>query len=167
MLKNKNIIIAVFIMVISFIFVDFLFNHLSYSATDSVGYHWFYIRKHFRKINKWDYVLFPAPIINIKEIKKEFKTFKTRTLVKQVACVPGDRLTEKHRMFYCNGLYLGTAKIRALDGEKINHFKFNGIIPKGYFFAFGNDVNSYDSRYYGLVLFKSIIAKAYPIPIFF
>ena len=163
MQKNKKNIIAVVVVIISLFFIHILFNHLSFSATNSVGYHLFYITKHVKKTHRWDYVLFPIPKSNIKEIQKELKTFKTRILVKQIACLPGDKLTVKGRKFYCNGRYLCTAKIKALDGEKIKHFKFNGIIPRGYFFAFGNDINSYDSRYYGLMPFKTIIAQAYPI----
>ncbi len=163
MWKSKKGIITVLIVVVSLVLLHFLFNHLSFSATDSVGYHLFYITKHFKKIKRWDYVLFPMPKSNIKEIQKETRTFKTRILVKQVACLPGDRLTVKGRKFYCNGRYLCTAKIKALDGEKIKHFKFNGVIPKGYFFAYGKDKNSYDSRYYGLVPIKDITAVAEPI----
>ncbi len=163
MWKSKKGIITVLIVVVSLVLLHFLFNHLSLSATDSVGYHLFYITKHFKKIKRWDYVLFPMPKSNIKEIQKETRTFKTRILVKQVACLPGDRLTVKGRKFYCNGRYLCTAKIKALDGEKIKHFKFNGVIPKGYFFAYGKDKNSYDSRYYGLVPIKDITAVAEPI----
>ena len=163
MWRSKKYIIAVIVVVASLIFVHILFNHLSFSATDSVGYHLFYITKHFKKIKRWDYVLFPMPKSHIKEIQKETRDFKTRILVKQVACLPGDKLVVKGRKFYCNGIYLGRAKIKALDGEKVNHFKFNGVIPKGYFFAYGKDVNSYDSRYYGLISFKTIIAQACPI----
>lgn len=163
MWKSKKNAITVIAVIISLVLLHFLFNHLSLSATDSVGYHLFYITKHSKKIKRWDYVLFPMPKSNIKEIQKETRTFKTRILVKQVACLPGDRLIVKGRKFYCNGRYLCTAKIKALDGEKIKHFKFNGVIPKGYFFAYGKDKNSYDSRYYGLVPIKDITAVAEPI----
>ena len=163
MWRSKKGVIAALVVVISLVLLHSLFNHLSFSATDSVGYHLFYITKHFKKIKRWEYVLFPMPKSNIKEIQKEVRTFKTRMLVKQVACLPGDRLTVKGRKFYCNGKYLCTAKVKALDGEKIKHFKFNGVIPKGYFFAYGNDVNSYDSRYFGLVPIKDITAVAEPI----
>ncbi len=163
MQKNKKNIIAVVVVIISLLFIHFLFNHLSFSATDSVGYHLFYITKHFKKLKRWDYVLFPMPKTHVKEIQKEIKTFKTIVLVKQAACLPGDNLTVKGRKFYCNKIYLCTAKKIALNGEKLSHFKFNGIIPKGYFFAFGSNINSYDSRYYGLVPIKNIISVATPI----
>ncbi len=163
MWKSKKHIVAVVTVIVSLIFLHFFFNHLSFSATDSVGYHLFYITNHFKKIKRWEYVLFPIPKSNIREIQNELKTFKTRILVKQVACLPGDRLSVRGRRFYCNGKYLCTAKIKALDGEKIKHFKFNGKIPKGYFFAYGKDKNSYDSRYYGLVPIKNIISIAKPI----
>ena len=163
MWKSKKYAITALAVTVSLVLLYYLFNHLSFSATDSVGYHLFYITKHFKKIKRWDYVLFPMPRSNIKEIQKETKTFQTRILIKQVACLPGDRLTVKGRKFYCNGRYLCTAKIKALDGEKIKHFRFNGKIPKGYFFAYGKDKNSYDSRYFGLVPMRDITAVAEPI----
>ncbi|AEA33616.1 signal peptidase I [Hippea maritima] len=163
MWKSKKGIITAAVLVVSLVFLHFILTHLSFSATDSVGYHLFYISKNFKKIKKHDYVLFPIHETNIKEIQNELKKFKTIILVKQVACVPGDRLTVKGRKFYCNGQYLCTAKIRALDGEKINHFKFNGVVPNGYVFVLGKDVNSYDSRYFGFVPIKEVMAVAYPI----
>lgn len=163
MWKNKKYALTAVAVVVLLVFLHFLFNHLSFSATDSVGYHLFYITKPYKKIKRWDYVLFPIHRTNIKEIQKEMKSFKTIILVKQVACLPGDNLTVKGRKFYCNGKYLCTAKIKALDGERVKHFKFNGRIPKGYFFAYGKDKNSYDSRYYGLVPIKNVISVAKPI----
>ena len=165
MLKDKKVLITFFITAI-FTFIAYgLVHHLSISPTDSVGYHLFYISKNPApaSIKQWNYVLFPMPKIKVKEVQKELKHFKTRILVKQAACMSGDRLSVKDRKFYCNGMYLCTAKVKALNGEPLESFYFNGYIPKGYFFAFGHNKNSFDSRYYGLINLNSIIAKAYPI----
>jgi len=163
MLKSKKNI-AIIIAFVAFLFLlDFIFNHLSYSFTNSVGYNLFYVTKRFQEIKKGDYVMFVMPSANIKILKEEIKKFKTNIAVKQVACMPGDRITVKNRMFYCNGYYLGTAKTKAKTGEPLAYFNFNGTIPDGYFFAFGSNPDSYDSRYFGLVPFKSVLMKAYPI----
>ena len=125
----------------------------------------FYVIYDPHHIERGDYVIFTInpKKIKVNEVRKELEKFNTYKLVKQVACVHGDKLTVKGLKFYCNGKYFTKAKKKALDGEKLTHFKFDGIIPKGYFFAFGKDKNSFDSRYFGLVSVKSIIAKAIPI----
>lgn len=165
MLKDKKMLITLFITAISAFIAYGLVHHLSISLTNSVGYHLFYISKKPTpaSIKRWNYVLFTIPETKVKEVQKEMKHFKTRILVKQAACMPGDRLSVRDRKFYCNGMYLCTAKVKALNGESLEFFHFNGYIPKGYFFAFGQNKNSFDSRYYGLVSLNSIIAKAYPI----
>ena len=164
--KGRVPALAVFAILILFLSsAELLWKHISFSPTNSVGYHLFYVIYDTHHIEKGDYVIFTInpQKIKVNEVRKELEKFNTHKLIKQVACLHGDRLTVKGRRFYCNGRYLCTAKIKALDGEKLTHFNFDGVIPKGYFFAYGKDKNSFDSRYFGLVPIKSVIAKAIPI----
>ncbi|RMG69050.1 MAG: hypothetical protein D6710_09360 [Nitrospirae bacterium] len=89
---------------------------------------------------------------------------KTFNIIKRVVCVEGERFYNIDRDYYCDGIYLGTAKTRSLTGKPLEQFKYDGIIPHGYFVAFGSDKNSFDSRYFGLV--KECEVKAIAKPIF-
>ena len=165
--KNKKIpALTVFAIVVLFLVVAELFwKHISISATNSVGYHVFYVSYQPTDIRKGEYAVIKVNVksFNVKEVRNEFRKFKTNLIVKQIACVPGDNLTVKGYVFYCNGKFLARAKKTALDGEKLTHFKYNGIIPKGFYFAYGKDKNSFDSRYFGFVSRKEIVGIAYPI----
>lgn len=88
---------------------------------------------------------------------------KTKRTLKQVACVEGDILSVRQGSYYCNDTYLGQAKEYSLQGEKLEYFEFEGEIPKGELFVFGNHVDSLDSRYFGFVRREDVIARAYPI----
>lgn len=88
---------------------------------------------------------------------------KTKKTLKQAACVEGDILRVRQGSYYCNDTYLGSAKEYSLQEEKLEYFKFEGEIPKGSLFVFGNHVDSFDSRYFGFVRKEDVIAIAYPI----
>lgn len=88
---------------------------------------------------------------------------KTKKTLKQVACVEGDILSVRQGSYYCNDTYLGQAKEYSLSGERLHPFEFEGAIPKGDLFVFGDHVDSLDSRYFGFVRREDVIARAYPI----
>lgn len=88
------------------------------------------------------------------------KPFKA---TKQAACVEGDTLRVVGREYYCNDEYLGRAKDYSLKGEKLENFVYNGVIPEGRIFLFGQHRDSFDSRYFGFVMKEKIEAIAYPV----
>lgn len=71
--------------------------------------------------------------------------------VKKVACIEGEHLYNEGREFYCNGEYIGKAKERDKKGNPAPLFNYNGVIEKGKFFASGEMIDSYDSKYWGFV----------------
>jgi signal peptidase I len=83
--------------------------------------------------------------------------------VKKVTCVSGERLTHLGRDFYCNGHFLGRAKVWDKSGNPAGLFDFNGIIPDRKFFAMGEHQDSYDSRYWGFVDYSWILGKIHRI----
>jgi signal peptidase I/conjugal transfer pilin signal peptidase TrbI len=89
---------------------------------------------------------------------------KSEEMLKVIGCNEGDQLTvDAEKKFYCNSEYLVRAKDISLKGEPLQHFVFNGQIPKGAMFVIGQHKDSYDSRYFGFVDKNRILAKAYPI----
>jgi type IV secretory pathway protease TraF len=57
----------------------------------------------------------------------------------------------------CNGLEIGKVK----PGKK--PFSYNGKIPNRSVFAIGDNIESYDSRYFGFIDVGAIDAFLYPI----
>ncbi len=77
------------------------------------------------------------------------------TLIKQVACLPGHRLSVIGNSYFCDGFFLGEAVTETADGKSISPWVMKSgdemILPDGMFFLVNRNVRSYDSRYYGPV----------------
>ena len=134
-------------------------SKFSVTLTPSVRYRVFYLDKSpdWSSIKDGDYVMF---VLKDPRIEKG----KPCNLIKEVGCSEGDTLTEKGKDYYCNGNeYLGRAKDLSLKGEKLDNFKFNGTVPKGMIYVFGDHRDSYDSRYFGFIRKTDIKAKAHPV----
>jgi type IV secretory pathway protease TraF len=85
-------------------------------------------------------------------------------MLKKVVCDEGDILTvDNDKRFFCNGVYVGKAKDRALDGSALTNFVWNGPVPPGMILAMGEHKDSYDGRYYGFVQKTSVLNKAHPV----
>lgn len=102
--------------------------------------HMFYIKDD-GSIHKEDVVRFPMQHSLIMEGKKV-------SLLKRVKCMAGDTLVvdDKH-WFYCNNQLISIAN----SDTDLPIFTFHGTIPNGKAFVLGDNPNSFDSRYYGLV----------------
>jgi type IV secretory pathway protease TraF len=85
-------------------------------------------------------------------------------LAKYVGCIEGEYLyVDGMRDFYCEGKYIGHAKTKSETGQAIEPFQYSGKIPKGYFFAIGTNINSFDSKYFGLVKNEQVKKILYPL----
>lgn len=83
--------------------------------------------------------------------------------VKKVACVSGETLSRSGRDFYCNGVFLGTAKQWDKHGNPAGLFGYEGVIPEGKYFAVGEHKDSYDSRYWGFADNSWVIGRVHVI----
>ena len=85
-------------------------------------------------------------------------------MIKQVVCLPGDMLeVDNRKRYYCNGVYIGTARDTDSKGKPVENFVWKGKIPEGNYFVMGVHPLSYDSRYWGFVEQKDIIGVAKPM----
>lgn len=77
--------------------------------------------------------------------------------IKKVACMPGDELSVRESVYFCNGIMIGVAKNSDSQGRKVDKFFYTGEIPEGKYFVMGSSTNSYDSRYWGFVDREDVI----------
>jgi len=131
----------------------------SVTLTPSLKHRIYWLTRNPEKVVRGDYVLF-----HHKELAAKVGMKKSEEMLKVLGCNEGDQLTvDAEKKFYCNGEYMIRAKDISLKGEPLQHFVFNGQIPKGVMFVLGQHKDSYDSRYFGFVDKNRILAKAYPI----
>ena len=156
MQKLKNFLKASSLVFLIFLVGAEASGRVAVNLSPSVKPRLFFLVRHPAAITNGDYVIFKPdhmdPYINEK------------TLVKKVTCDEGDHLTEKGKEYFCNGdVYLGRAKDFSLKGERLKNFVYNGVIPKGFCFVEGSNINSYDSRYWGFLRKSDIEARAYSV----
>lgn len=116
----------------------------------------FWIDRDTSRIGRGDYVMF---------MHRDMATRgRTIQMVKLVGCNAGDVLTvDNIKRYYCNGEYIGLAKDRALNGQLLRNFAWNGPVPPGMFLPMGQHKDSYDGRYFGFIAKSRVISKALPV----
>ncbi len=142
--------------------VGILPSHISVTLTPSLNHRVYFLifRPDSGSIRKGDYILFNMSKETIRQFTDEPHTDK---IMKIVGCAAGSVLKVENRDYYCDEVYLGRAKEVSLAGKPISHFVFNGEIPQGKLFVIGEHRDSFDSRYFGFIDARSVIAKAYPL----
>jgi conjugal transfer pilin signal peptidase TrbI len=148
-LSGLNVFIAVFALVFAGAISA---SRFSVTLTPSLSHRIFFLKEAPGSVSKGDYILFDIPGLGIKE-----------TVIKKAACSGGDYLETRVRQFFCNGEFLGEAKEYSLTGERLIQFAHSGIVPKGRIFVFGQNKDSYDSRYFGFIREEDVQARAYPL----
>ena len=120
---------------------------------------YFYINRLDKNIKDGDYVAF--------KFKGDKLYPKNTIFFKIVGCTEGEYLvskqTDKGYAYFCNGRLLSYACNPLLYPNCPKHVKYNEIIPKGYFYATASEPRAYDSMYWGLVSYDSIIGKGYKV----
>lgn len=72
-------------------------------------------------------------------------------LVKKVACKPKSTFEKSGFDFFCDGMFLGTAKKARQNGDIFPVFNYKGVIPEDSYFLLGDSLDSFDSRYVGFI----------------
>lgn len=169
MIKNLNSITItrkhIFIVscVTAFIVVCYaLFSHLGVNVTPSVPFRFYYhtsLNGH--KLERGDYILFKFPKNQLYENQK-------LPVVKEIACLTGQNLQTyqgKDKIIYaCNGTVVSELKrFKRPNGDRLDIFIYNGIIPPNNYFVIGASEDSYDSKYWGFVPYANILRIVHPI----
>lgn len=129
-------------------------DHIGVNWTPSLPYHLVYIEKEVA-VERGDLVVFRFE-------GGEFAShFKGQRFFKRIAGVAGDEITLHGRNLFINGVAVGFARARTLDGTTLEAIA-PGVIPADRFYVQGTHEMSFDSRYRvnGLVRRDQIIGKA-------
>lgn len=105
-----------------------------------------------------EYVLFTPPLT---------KYTKDRDVeyLKKIGCSQGQSLEVIDNIYFCDGKPLGKALEKDMNGNKMEKFIFNGIVPNGELFVVGTHPYSFDSKYFGFIKENDILRKARPFDI--
>jgi len=92
-----------------------------------------------------DYISFIFNKDNDPYVKKGLK------LTKRIACLPGEYLQETKTEVYCNNKLIGLVQPKDSKSRPVKPFLFDGSIPNGKLFVVGDNLMSYDSKYFGFI----------------
>lgn len=165
--KKYKIFIVIILIVIAGAAVP---NYFAVTTTPSLNKRIFFIikSKQIEKLKTGDYVMFSLlkskpesdlPPKLVRMIKDDGEDSE----IKKIGCAAGEELKNIGNEFYCKNKLIAKAKEYSLGGERLKKFEFSGKIPKGDMFLVGDHVDSYDSRYFGFIKAKDIIATVYPL----
>jgi conjugal transfer pilin signal peptidase TrbI len=155
-LSKKNKVSFVIGIVSLFLAGAILPSHFSVTLSPSLDYRVFYLDKRINLVDKGSYVLFMKSH-NLIDNGEKFH------VIKKIICAQGDVFKNKGRDYYCNGMYLGTAKNKSLKGEPLINFVYSGEIPEGHYAVWSNHKDSFDTRYFGFIKKDEIKALARPL----
>ena len=165
--KKYKIFIVIILIVIAGAAIP---NYFAVTTTPSLNKRIFFIikSKQIEKLKTGDYVMFSLlkskpesdlPPKLVRMIKDDGEDSE----IKKIGCAAGEELKNIGNEFYCKNKLIAKAKEYSLGGERLKKFEFSGKIPKGNMFLVGDHIDSYDSRYFGFIKAKDIIATLYPL----
>lgn len=93
--------------------------------------------------------------------KIDYKNYHNGKLfIKKIGCDSGQNLLVQEYKVVCDGRIIAAKFIKNKEGQVLPNYRYDGIIPNNEFFALGEHIQSFDSRYFGLVDKKQIINSA-------
>lgn len=157
----KKTLIIIFIVICFIALVrSFFFKNIGVNITESVNFRFYkiYPIDAKTKLHIGDYVLF--------KYQKEDERFvkKGQKVVKRVACLSGSVISYDNTSVFCDGKKI--KENHAIVSEKygkVYPLYSAGLIPNGKLFLIGDHERSFDSRFWGLVDEKDIIAIVRPL----
>ena len=165
--KKYKIVIVIILLVIAGAAIP---EYFAVTTTKSLNKRIYFINKGIRieKLKTGDYVMFSLlkskqendlPAKLIKMIEDDGKELQ----IKRIGCSAGEEVKNVGNDYFCKSQLIAIAKDYSLGGERLKKFEFSGKIPKDDMFLVGDHIDSYDSRYFGFIKAKDIIAMVYPL----
>ena len=112
------------------------------------------------KIEKGDIVIFKIPK-NAEEYihGRNYLPQTTTKLLKRVAGIPKDKIEIKDKKLFINDRFVKEVKERDTKGFPLPKIE-NTILGENEYFLLGDEINSFDSAYFGAVKREQILNKA-------
>ncbi len=142
-------------------------GRLFITLTPSIKYRLLWLTSDVKNVGTGDYVVF---LLNKKKLQglslpTELAEDEDGIIsaVKRIGCDEGEVLSregEAGRDFFCGERFLGRAKEKTHKGVPLEPALVQGTIPPGMAFMVGDNVDSFDSRYFGLVSKESFVSRA-------
>ena len=146
---------------------SYLPRHLFIALTPSVKYRLFWMTLDTQNLSTGDYVVFllNRDCLQGLPLPTELAEDKDGIIhaVKRIGCDTGEELIRKGkngREFYCRKRFLGKTKEQSRHGEPLKPAQVQGVIPPGMAFLVGDNKDSFDSRYFGLIDKESFVSRA-------
>jgi conjugal transfer pilin signal peptidase TrbI len=132
-----------------------------FNWTPSVPYHIAFV--HYGKrpaLQRGDFILYAFD----GEAQHLYPGLRGQPFFKQIAGVPGDRVTVVGRQVFINGRSVGTAKAMTFDRHPLDAITDTVIAP-GHYYVQGTHPDSFDSRYResGLVRADQVLGRLTPL----
>ena len=139
--------------------------HVSITLTPSVRHRVWWLSKDIGQVRHGRYVLFRLPGEKMAGMRVAESVRRDGDIlaIKRVGCDEGETLVRKGRDFYCGEEFLGHAREQSSTGKPMSPADVAGRIPPGRAFLVGDNPDSFDSRYFGLVSKDRYLAWARPI----
>lgn len=149
---KKKFITSILITAVSILALLFLCRHIGINITRSVPFWVYTIDRQNRHFTNGSYVLFRLDKDPLKVLPQK------ALLVKKIVCAPGMKLITTDDEFICDG-----KRAAVLNDKENMKFSFTGIVPNNMYFMSGEHIRSYDSRIWGFLNEKDIIAVVNPV----
>ena len=133
---------------------------LLFNWTPSVPYHVALVRYGDRTLKRGDFVIYAFD----GEAQRIYPGLRAQPFFKQIAGLPGDRVSVVGRQVFVNSKDVGFAKACTFDRRPLAPI-IATVIPAGYYYVQGTHPDSFDSRYRasGLVRADQVIGKVTPL----
>ena len=129
-------------------------RYFTVTKTRSLNHRFFFINRHADHYKRGDHVVF---------LLQKDPHYPKEILIKRVTGVPGDEVSTTGNRYFVNGTNVCEAKDYSLKGKKLEKFCYKGTLPAHKYFVTGENKDSYDSRYFGMVDIRQIMGVAYPL----
>jgi len=163
--KLKWLLVA--IAVVAGLIGSYLPGHLFIALTPSVKYRLFWMTLDTQGFSTGDYVVFLLNRDRLQGLPLPTELAEDEDgiihAVKRIGCDEGEKLIRKGengRKFYCGERFMGRAKEKTHQGKLLEPAPVQGVIPPGMVFLVGDNKDSFDSRYIGLIDKESFVSKA-------
>jgi len=142
-------------------------GRLFISLTPSIKYRLLWLTSDVKNIDTGDYVVFLLDKKRLQGLPLPTELAEDEdgiiSAVKRIGCDEGEVLNRKGdngRNFFCGERFLGNAKRLTRKGASLEPARIQGVIPPGMAFMVGDNMDSFDSRYFGLVDKESFVSRA-------